>query len=192
MVLRENGEVDSESTCEDSSSSSEAESSSEGRPSHVEEAYEQLSWRRSRESKGNYFHSMYLVHGKSCSLIIYGGSCVNVSSLRLVEKLTEKRELVVNRQVSLVITLESYRDNILCDVMPMEATHILLGRPFQYAKKEKVVLKPLSPREFCENQMKMRIKREEERKEQDKTENAREKKKEKKERKSRVIEKRKR
>ncbi|RDX60677.1 hypothetical protein CR513_61159, partial [Mucuna pruriens] len=33
-------------------------------------------------------------------------------------------------QVSLTFTLGKYSDEILCDVVPMEATHILLGRPW--------------------------------------------------------------
>ncbi|RDY12237.1 hypothetical protein CR513_02997, partial [Mucuna pruriens] len=35
----------------------------------------------------NIFHLGYSVLGKLCSIIIYGGSCVNFASLRLVEKL---------------------------------------------------------------------------------------------------------
>ncbi|RDX78479.1 hypothetical protein CR513_41244, partial [Mucuna pruriens] len=38
-------------------------------------------------------------------------------------------EIVVDKQVSLAITLGSYRDDIVCDVVPMDATSILLGRP---------------------------------------------------------------
>ena len=60
----------------------------------------------------------------------------------------------------------------MIDVVPMEATHVLLGRLWQYDTKavhdgftnkisfkqddKKIVLKPLSPREVCEDQIKMR------------------------------------
>ncbi|RDY01293.1 hypothetical protein CR513_15379, partial [Mucuna pruriens] len=57
-----------------------------------------------------------------CSLIIDGGSSVNVASLRLVENLC----LLVNVE----LTLGKYKAQILCDVVPMEATYILLGRPW--------------------------------------------------------------
>ncbi|RDX73446.1 hypothetical protein CR513_46940, partial [Mucuna pruriens] len=109
--------------------------------------------------------------------------------------LSENGELVVDMKVSLGITLGNYKDNISCDVVPIEAKHILLGRPWKFDRKvihdgvsnryfvvylgEKVVHKPLSPREICEDQIKMRIKREEERKEKEKVEKARWKKREK-------------
>jgi len=31
--------------------------------------------------------------------------------------------------------LGNYKDEILCDVVPMEACHILLGKPWQFEKK---------------------------------------------------------
>ena len=67
---------------------------------------------------------------------------------------------------------------MLCDVVPMEVTHILLGRPCQYDTKalndgftnkisfqhqdQKIILKPLSPRKACDDQIRMRKKREQE------------------------------
>jgi len=70
-----------------------------------------------------------------------------------------------------------YTDKVLCDVVPMEASHILLGRPWQYDKRiihngltnkisfihndKKIILKPLSPRKVCEDQIKLRERRKE-------------------------------
>ena len=70
------------------------------------------------------------------------------------------------------LTIGRYNDRVLCDVVPMEATHILLGRPWQYDTKamhdgftnkiyfhhhdQKIILKPLSPREVCDDQIRMR------------------------------------
>jgi len=64
---------------------------------------------------------------------------------------------------------------VLCDVVPMEATHILLGRPWQYDRKtlhdgltnkisfnfqgHKIILKPLSPKQVNKDQIKMQQKR---------------------------------
>ncbi|RDY07623.1 hypothetical protein CR513_08231, partial [Mucuna pruriens] len=98
-------------------------------------------------------------------------------------------ETVVDRQVSLAFTLGKYVDEVMFDVVPMEATHILLGRPWKFDRKvtyngSQIVLKPLSSREVCKDQIKMRIKREEERKEKEKDEKAREKKKREKKEKS--------
>ena len=38
------------------------------------------------EQRENIFHSRYIVQGKVCSLIIYGGSCANVVVLSMIEK----------------------------------------------------------------------------------------------------------
>ena len=87
----------------------------------------------------------------------------------------EKKELVVDRQVLICFSIGKYVDEILFDVVPMEASHLLLGRPWQYDrnvvhngvtnkfsfvhKGQKVTLKPLSPSEVCEHQIKIRVKR---------------------------------
>ena len=76
------------------------------------------------------------------------------------------------------LTIGRYNDRVLCDVVPMENTHILLGRPWQYDTKvvhdgftnkisfqhhaQKIILKPLSPREVCDDQIRIREKREQE------------------------------
>jgi len=65
-------------------------------------------------------------------------------------------------------------------VVPKEASHVLLGRPWQFDKRvnqvrysnkysfvhneRKVTLVPLSPKEVCEDQNKLRDKREQEKK----------------------------
>ena len=64
---------------------------------------------------------------------------------------------------------------MLCDVVPIEATHILLGRSWQHDRKtlhddlsnkisfhfqgHKIILKPLSPKEVNKDQIKMKQKR---------------------------------
>ncbi|RDX89289.1 hypothetical protein CR513_29005, partial [Mucuna pruriens] len=155
MILRDDGNIKSESSHEDSSSSSEVEPSSD--IFHYESDF-----------------LICLVMVKLCSLIIYGWTSLNVASLRLVKKLAiptiahprpynfEKGEMVMDRQVSLVITLGNYIDEILCDVIPMKITLILLGRPWEFDRRvthdgvpnrfsfehlgQKVILKPLSPK----------------------------------------------
>jgi len=84
-------------------------------------------------------------------MIIAGGSCANMASTRVVEKLglptishtnpyklqwlSEKGEIMVNKQVLINFAIEKYKDEILCDVVLMEAIHILLGRPCNMTKK---------------------------------------------------------
>ncbi|XP_027348787.1 uncharacterized protein LOC113860563, partial [Abrus precatorius] len=127
----------------------------------------------------NIFHTRCLINGKLCMVIIDGGSCTNVASSRLVSKLnlvtkphprpyrlqwlSEDGEVQVRKQVELDISIGRYNDKVLCDVVPMEASHLLLGRPWQFDKRanhdgftnkisfmhqdKKIVLKPLSPQE---------------------------------------------
>jgi len=68
-----------------------------------------------------------------------------------------------------------YKDDVLCDVVPMEATHTLLRRPWQFDKKtlhdgltnnisftfhgQKITLKSLSQREVHEDQIEMKNKK---------------------------------
>ena len=85
------------------------------------------------------FHTRCLVKSKVCNVIIDGGSCCNIASTELVSKLElhpfchprpyKCGELKVNKQVKVTTTLGHYEDTILCDVVPMQACHILLGRP---------------------------------------------------------------
>jgi len=44
-------------------------------------------WSKKEEQRENIFHSQCTVQGKVCSLIIDGGSCANVVSLSMIEKL---------------------------------------------------------------------------------------------------------
>ena len=122
------------------------------------------------------------------------GSCANVTSTRVVEKLglptishtkpyklqwlNAEGEIMVNKQVLITFSIGKYQDEVFCDVVPMETTHILLGRPWQYDRQvlhnghtnkmsfnfqgHKVILKPLSPKEVHEDQIKMKNKRENE------------------------------
>ncbi|XP_061349324.1 uncharacterized protein LOC133294607 [Gastrolobium bilobum] len=96
----------------------------------------------------NIFHTRCNVKDKVCSMIIDGGSCTNVASTSLVEKLnlaTMKHlipyklqwlndcgEIKVNKQVVVPFSIENYKDEVLCDVVPKQAGHILLGRPWQF------------------------------------------------------------
>ena len=97
----------------------------------------------------NIFHTRCKVLENICSLIVDSGSCCNFS--RLVEKLNlqvvphpkpyklqwinEDGELTVDKQVKVEFSIGNYQDNVLCDVVSMEACHILLSRPWQFDKK---------------------------------------------------------
>ncbi|XP_056857832.1 uncharacterized protein LOC130507141, partial [Raphanus sativus] len=143
------------------------------------------------EQRENLFYTRCLVQGKVCSLIIDGGSCVNVASETMVAKLglkvqkhpkpyrlqwlNEEGEMRVSTQVLIPIAIGKYEDEVLCDILPMEASHILLGRPWQsdrrvmhdgYTNKhtfehngKKTVLVPLTPKEVHEDQLQLQKKK---------------------------------
>nr|XP_043615856.1 uncharacterized protein LOC122587754 [Erigeron canadensis] len=65
-----------------------------------------------KAQRENIFHSRCTIKGKVCSLIIDEGSCANAASTYMVDKL----------------------DEVTCDVVPMDACHLLFGRPSLYVK----------------------------------------------------------
>jgi len=103
------------------------------------------------QQRENIFHTRCYVNNKVCSMIIDRGSCTNVASTTLVEKLSLPLlkyprpykfqwqnacgEVKVNKQVLVAFTNGRYSDELLCDVVPMHAGHILLGRPWQYERR---------------------------------------------------------
>jgi len=97
------------------------------------------------QQRENNFHTRCHIN-KVCSVIIDGGSCTNVGSTTLVEKLNlptlkhsrpyklqwlnDCGEVKVNKQVLISFSIGKYKDEVLCDIVPMQAGHILLGRPW--------------------------------------------------------------
>ncbi|XP_040938025.1 uncharacterized protein [Gossypium hirsutum] len=100
----------------------------------------------------NIFHTRCLVGGKVYCVIIDSGSCTNVASTMMVEKLSlpttkhpspyklqwlnDGGELKVTKQVLVSFTIGKYSDEVLCDVVPMHAGHLLLGRPWQFDRRD--------------------------------------------------------
>ncbi|XP_027156394.1 uncharacterized protein LOC113757190 [Coffea eugenioides] len=113
-----------------------------------------------------------------------GGSCANVASALMVEKLAlptlrhptpyrlqwlnDSGDVRVTKQVQVPFRIGKYEDVLLCDVVPMQACHILLGRPWQFDKgvtfdgitnkysfkqgEKRIVLVPLTPIQVHEDQ----------------------------------------
>ena len=102
--------------------------------------------------RDNIFHSRCHVQNKVCSVIIDGGSCTNVARTTKLEKLgmqtikhprpyklqwlNDSGEVGVNKQVLISFSIGKYKDEVLCDVIPMQVEH-LLGRPWQFDRKVK-------------------------------------------------------
>jgi len=76
--------------------------------------------------------------------------------------LNDGSDIKVTKQALVSCSIgKKYRDNVLCDVVPMSACHILLGQPWQFDRhlihdglkktysliidKEMIVLNPLPP-----------------------------------------------
>ena len=101
------------------------------------------------QQRENIFPTRCLVKDKLCSLIIDSGSCTNVASTILVEKLglpTLKHPRPyklqwlndcgkVTKQVLLTFKIGRLSEEVMCDVAPMHAGHLLLGRPWQFDRK---------------------------------------------------------
>ena len=80
--------------------------------------------------------------------------------------LNDSGEVGVNKQVLISFSIGKFKDKVLCDVVPMQAGH-LLGRPWQFDRKVKhggftnkysfmhnqrtVTLVPLKPSQVYEN-----------------------------------------
>jgi hypothetical protein len=75
-------------------------------------------------------------------------------------------------QVLVSFSIGRYKDEVLCDVVPMHAGHILLGRPWQFDRKaihdgfknrhsfvkdnRTITLVPLTPKQVYEDQVKLK------------------------------------
>jgi hypothetical protein len=86
------------------------------------------------------------MHERSIRIIIDSGSCNNLASTALVEKLSlptrahphlyhiqwlnDGGKIKVTHSVRDLFSLGSYSDYVDCDVIPMEACSLLLGRPW--------------------------------------------------------------
>ena len=49
--------------------------------------------------------------------------------------LNDSGTMKVVSQALISFTLGKYKDEVLCDVLPMQAENILLGRPWQFDKR---------------------------------------------------------
>ncbi|GKA44029.1 reverse transcriptase domain-containing protein, partial [Tanacetum coccineum] len=90
----------------------------------VSKSVDDNSWLRN-----NIFRTKYTFKGKIYDMIIDGGSCENVVSTYMVEKLGMKTEDHPKPY--------HYKDKVWSEVIPMDAAHILLGRPWQFDRKTK-------------------------------------------------------
>ncbi|KAK5776782.1 hypothetical protein PVK06_044746 [Gossypium arboreum] len=152
MVVRANGNIEFEEENEKVENEPETPSNDEEELEYAVEG-EMFVVKRSLSTgsepqRENLFHTRCHVQGKVCSLVIDEGSCTNVASTLMVEKLAlpatkhpspyklqwlnECVELKVTKQTLVQYSIGKYHDKVLCDVVPMHARYLLLGKPWQF------------------------------------------------------------
>ncbi|WOK94284.1 hypothetical protein Cni_G02986 [Canna indica] len=116
----------------------------------------------------NIFHTRCHICGKVKKLCL---KCEKHPWPYKLQWLNDCAEIKVRRQVMVAFTIGRFSNEILCDVRLMQASHILLGRPWQYDMKarhdgfhnrytlslngRKFTLAPLTPKEVYEDQIRM-------------------------------------
>jgi hypothetical protein len=130
--------------------------------------------------RNNIFHTRVEHNGRALNLIIDNGSGMNIISKDIMRKLelplekqpqpyklswVDDTSIPVRHRSSLTFSLgNSYEDMLWCDVIPMQACHVLLGRSWLYDRRvlydgfanmytflhkdKKKVLKPMRVQDF--------------------------------------------
>ena len=141
--------------------------------------------RAEQNQRHTLFQTKCVIKERSCRVIIDGGSCNNLASAEMVEKLSlstkphpqpyyiqwlnSSGKVKVTRLVRVEFAIGSYHDSIDCDVVPMQACSMLLGRPWQFDKDslhfgktnqysfvhndKKIVLHPMSPESILRDEL---------------------------------------
>ncbi|GKV17965.1 hypothetical protein SLEP1_g28407 [Rubroshorea leprosula] len=157
MILREDGEIEIEGESDDESmppledANDGVEYAVDGELLVTKRALNVQAKEDDEVQHDNIFHTRCHVKNKVCSVIINGGSCTNVASTVLVEKLNlpmtkhprpyklkwlnDCGEIKVNKQVLVSFSIGRYKGEVLGDMVPMHAGHLLLGRPWQYDRR---------------------------------------------------------
>jgi hypothetical protein len=96
----------------------------------------------------NLFQTFFIIKNRRARVIIDGGSCNNLVSSNLVKKLSlpthphphpyhiqwfnDSGKVKVTQMVRVQFFIGIFSDYADCDVVPMEACSLLLGRPWEY------------------------------------------------------------
>ena len=102
--------------------------------------------------RNNVFHTKCTSHGKVWKVIIDSGSFENLMSTKMVQKLgletiphpnpyqlcwlQGETEIKVSKRCLVFFSIgKNYKDEVWCDVVPMDVCHLLLGRPWLYYRR---------------------------------------------------------
>ena len=198
LLIRDNGEYSSESDSEETQHAMLATDHAANEEVHVTpgdaDRYENLVVQRvlstqvaqpEKNQRHTLFHTKGVVQERLIRIIIDSGSCNNLASTVLVEKLslpTRKHpnpyhiqwlndggKIRVTRSVRVPFSMGAYSDYVDCDVIPMEACSLLLGRPWQYDtdslhhgrsnhyslmfKGKKIIIHPMTPEQIVKDDL---------------------------------------
>lgn len=92
------------------------------------------------------FRTSCKVQGKVCKVIVDLGSTINIAFVEMVTKLNLQRiphphpykvswlnkgqQALISEQVWIEFSIGEYKDRVLCDVVEINACHLLLGMPW--------------------------------------------------------------
>jgi hypothetical protein len=98
--------------------------------------------------RNSLFRTACKTKDRVCKVIVDSGSTDNLVSTEMVEKLEletvahpspykvswlqKGHQVTVTKQCLVEFKIGGYKDEILCDVIPMDVCHLLLGRPWKY------------------------------------------------------------
>jgi hypothetical protein len=98
--------------------------------------------------RNNLFQTACKTKDRVCKVIVDSGSKDNIVSIEMVGKLEletvahpspykilwlqKGHQVNVTKQCLVEFKIGGYKDEVLCDVIPMDVCHLLLGRPWQY------------------------------------------------------------
>jgi len=104
------------------------------------------------EQREAIFHTRCTIGGRVCSIIIDGGSCANVASNTMVEKLkleaiphpkpytirclNQGKGIHISSRCLVPLSIgKNYKDEVWCNFVPMDESHVLLGRPWLFDRR---------------------------------------------------------
>ena len=203
MMVREDGQYDSASDFDEDTlalisardgDNSDADEEPEVMGAEAADQYKSLITQRvlsvqlsksEQDQRHNLFQTRGVVKDRAIRIIIDGGSCNNLASVDMVEKLAlptrqrphsyyiqwfeSSRKIKVTRTVRVHFTIGTYSDFVDCDVVPMQACSLLLGRPWQFDREsvhngktnhyslmhdgKKIGLKPMTPEQILKDDL---------------------------------------
>ena len=104
------------------------------------------------EEREHLFHSQIWVNGVLLLLIVDNGSQKNLISTDIIKQLkfpttphpqaynigwlSQGRDLCVSQQCHLLYVIKSFKDEVLCDIAPLEVSNVLLSQPYMWKRHD--------------------------------------------------------